>query len=80
VARRQRVEVDDVSIDSEVTLTPTEQRGFKLGVRLDVTLPGITDQELADRLVKAAHRVCPYSEATRGNIDVMLTANGQPVE
>lgn len=80
VVRRQRVEVDDVSIDSEVTLTPTEQRGFKLGVRLDVALPGITDPELADRLVKAAHRVCPYSEATRGNIDVMLTANGQPVE
>jgi lipoyl-dependent peroxiredoxin len=80
IARRERVEVDDVSVASRVTLTPTEERGFKLGVELDVTLPGVSDADQAARLVAGAHKVCPYSNATRGNIDVKLTANGQPVD
>ena len=63
-----------------MTLTPTEERGFKLGVELDVTLPGVGDADQAARLVAGAHKVCPYSNATRGNIDVKLTANGQPVD
>lgn len=80
VARRQRAELGDVSIDSKVSLYPTEERGFKLGVALDVTLPDIADAEQAKEIVAAAHHVCPYSNATRGNIEVKLTANGQPVE
>lgn len=80
VARRQRAEVDDVSIDSRVNLHPTEERGFKLSVELHVTLPQIEDPEQAAAIVAAAHMVCPYSNATRDNIDVTLTANGQPVE
>ncbi len=79
VARRERAEVGDVSIDSRVSLLPTEERGFKLAVELDVTLPQVPDAEQAAELVAAAHKVCPYSNATRGNIDVALTANGQPV-
>lgn len=79
VARRERRELGDVSIDSRVSLFPTEERGFKLGVALDVTLPGLDDPEEARRLVAAAHGVCPYSQATRGNIEVELTANGEPV-
>jgi Ohr subfamily peroxiredoxin len=79
VGRRERAEVGDVSIDSRVSLWPTEERGFKLGVELDVTLPQVEDPELAKKIVEAAHQVCPYSNATRGNIDVTLTANGQPV-
>jgi osmotically inducible protein OsmC len=79
VARRQRVDVGDVAIDSQVSLIPTEDRRFLLGVVLDVTLPSIEDPEQAVALVDAAHQVCPYSNATRGNIDVKLTANGQPV-
>jgi lipoyl-dependent peroxiredoxin len=79
VARRERAEVGDVSIDSKVSLHPTEERGFKLSVRMDVSLPQVTDPEQSARIVAAAHRVCPYSNATRGNIDVELTANGQPV-
>jgi organic hydroperoxide reductase OsmC/OhrA len=46
---------------------------------LDVTLPQVTDPEQAVRLVAGAHEVCPYSNATRGNIDVKLTANGHEV-
>jgi osmotically inducible protein OsmC len=79
VARRQRVDAGDVAIDSQVSLIPTEDRRFVLAVVLDVTLPSITDPEQAVALVEAAHHVCPYSNATRGNIDVTLTANGQPV-
>jgi osmotically inducible protein OsmC len=80
IARRERAEVGDVSIDSKVSLLPTEERGFKLEVELDVSLPQVEDPEQAARIVAAAHQVCPYSNATRGNIDVKLTANGRAVE
>jgi osmotically inducible protein OsmC len=79
VARRQRVEPGDVAIDSQVSLIPTDDRRFVLAVELDVTLPSIEDPEQAVALVEAAHHVCPYSNATRGNIDVKVTANGRPV-
>jgi osmotically inducible protein OsmC len=77
VARRERAEVGDVSIDSRVSLFPTEERGFKLAVDLDVTLPQVTDSEQAKRIVAAAHQVCPYSNATRGNVEVALSVNGE---
>ncbi len=80
VARREKAEVGDVSIDASVVLLPTPERGFKVGVSLDVSLPQVDDIEVAKRIVAAAHTVCPYSNATRGNIDVALTANGEPVE
>jgi lipoyl-dependent peroxiredoxin len=79
VARRQRIDAGDVAIDSQVSLIPTEDRRFILAVALDVTLPSVEDPEQAVALVEAAHQVCPYSNATRGNIDVELIANGQPV-
>jgi Ohr subfamily peroxiredoxin len=79
VGRRERAEVGDVSIDSKVSLFPTEERGFKLAVELDVTLPQVTDSEQAKRIVAAAHRVCPYSNATRGNVEVALSVNGEPL-
>ncbi len=80
VARRTKDDVGELAIDSKVMLLPTEERGFKLAVELDVSLPAIEDAAKAIELVRAAHRVCPYSNATRGNIDVALTANGQPVD
>jgi osmotically inducible protein OsmC len=79
IGRRERVEVGDVSIDSKVSLITTENRGFTVAAELDVTLPQVPDPEQAVRIVAAAHEVCPYSNATRGNIDVKLTANGQEV-
>jgi lipoyl-dependent peroxiredoxin len=79
VGRREKAEVGDVSIDSKVSLITTEERGFNVAVALDVTLPQVQDAEEAKRIVAEAHKVCPYSNATRGNIDVTLTANGQPV-
>lgn len=79
IARRDRAEVGDLSIDSRVSLLPTEQRGFQLAVELDVSMPQVQDSEQAIRIVAAAHQVCPYSAATRGNVEVKLTANGHVV-
>jgi lipoyl-dependent peroxiredoxin len=78
VARRRDASADDVSIASKVALGPGENRSFTLAVELDVTLPQVEGDD-ADDLVRAAHEVCPYSNATRGNIDVALIANGRPV-
>jgi lipoyl-dependent peroxiredoxin len=80
IGRREHAEVGDVSIDSRVSLSPNEDRGFQLAVALDVTLPQVADPTEAARIVAAAHQVCPYSNATRGNIEVTLTANGQRVD
>lgn len=79
VARRERVELGDVSIDSQVGLIAGDDRRFTVSVRLDVTLPQVKDADQAARIVAAAHDVCPYSNATRGNIEVILTANGRDV-
>jgi osmotically inducible protein OsmC len=78
VARRKKLETGDVSIDSQVMLVTTEERAFTVAVALDVSLPSIEDADAVE-LVRAAHKVCPYSNATRGNIEMTLTANGQPV-
>ncbi|HEX4010031.1 MAG TPA: organic hydroperoxide resistance protein [Solirubrobacteraceae bacterium] len=80
VGRREHLELGDVSIDSKVSLITTEERGYNVAVGLDVTLPDIADAEQAKSIVAAAHKVCPYSNATRGNVEVTLTANGQPVD
>jgi osmotically inducible protein OsmC len=80
VARRAKLEAGDVGIDSKVSLSPDGKGGFQLGVELDVSLPSVEDGQAAKDLVKAAHQVCPYSNATRGNIEVVLTANGEPVD
>jgi osmotically inducible protein OsmC len=79
VGRRERADLGSVSIESEVSLITTENRGFNVAVGLDVTLPGIDEAERAISIVAAAHLVCPYSNATRGNVEVTLKANGHPV-
>jgi Ohr subfamily peroxiredoxin len=78
VARRKKLEAGDVEIDSRVDLVTGEDRSFTVAVELAVTLPSVGDDEAVE-LVAAAHKVCPYSNATRGNIDVKLSANGAPV-
>jgi osmotically inducible protein OsmC len=80
VARRAKADTGDAAIDSKVLLSPDGKGGFLLGVQLDVTLPSVADSATAVELVRAAHQVCPYSNATRGNIEVGLTANGQAVD
>ena len=60
----------DVAIDSEVDLGPTGQ-AYGIAVRLNISLPGM-DRAQAQQLVDTAHQVCPYSNATRNNIDVKI--------
>ena len=62
---------DDLSIDASVDLGKLGQ-GYGVAVRLNISLPGM-DRAAAQALVDAAHQVCPYSNATRGNIDVTIT-------
>jgi len=76
VARRRHVEAGEVTIDSAVGLLPTGDGGFRLTVTLDVSVPGVPDREAASELVRGAHEVCPYSNATRGNVDVELLLEG----
>lgn len=61
----------DASVTGEVGIGPNERGGFGLTVQLQVALPGI-DRDAAQALVDKAHEVCPYSNATRGNIDVRI--------
>ncbi|MEU8619188.1 organic hydroperoxide resistance protein [Streptomyces sp. NPDC048623] len=75
VARRGGLTADDAEIDASVSLLPADGGRFRLGVELRVTLPSVTDEQAAT-LVRTAHQVCPYSHATRDNIDVALTVNG----
>jgi lipoyl-dependent peroxiredoxin len=76
LGKRENLQADDAVIDATVALIPNENGTFRLGAELNVTLPSIDDAQRAADLVRAAHQVCPYSSATRGNIDVVLTANG----
>jgi osmotically inducible protein OsmC len=64
----------DASINAAVGIGPNAQGGFGLTVTLAVSTPGM-DQAAAQAVVDKAHQVCPYSNATRGNIDVTLTVN-----
>jgi osmotically inducible protein OsmC len=62
----------DTSVSGEVGIGPNGNGGFGLKVHLTITLPGL-ERSVAESLVAKAHEVCPYSNATRGNIEVTLT-------
>jgi Ohr subfamily peroxiredoxin len=75
VGAAQKIKVpDDVSITSEVGIGPMSGKAgaFSISVAMKINLPGF-ERAAAEALVAAAHQVCPYSNATRGNIDVTLT-------
>jgi lipoyl-dependent peroxiredoxin len=72
VARQSKSSVDGTTVTARVSLHRSNP-GFVLSVQLVANMPGFTQSE-ADELVAKAHQVCPYSNATRGNIDVDLTA------
>jgi organic hydroperoxide reductase OsmC/OhrA len=79
VARGRNLDVSDSRITSRVGLGPTGRGGFTLSVSLDLHAPQLSAEQAAD-LMARAHERCPYSNATRGNIDVQLTVDGQPLE
>ena len=74
VAAKQKITLpQDLSVDAEVDLGPVGQ-AYGIAVRMNIHLPGM-DAAAARQLVDTAHQVCPYSNATRGNIDVQLNVN-----
>jgi lipoyl-dependent peroxiredoxin len=79
VARGRNLDVSDSRITSRVGLGPTGRGGFTLSVSLDLHAPQLSAEQAAD-LMARAHERCPYSNATRGNIDVQLTVDGHPLE
>lgn len=72
VARAKKVTITKSKVTSEVTLGSKDDGGFQIAVRLGVSLPEL-DRGTAEELVAAAHLVCPYSNATRGNVQVDLS-------
>ncbi len=71
VAGKMKVSLPpDMAIDAEVDLGPSEG-GYALAARLSISLPGVAD-DVAERLVEGADEICPYSRATRGNVDVAI--------
>ena len=75
VAELKKVPVTDATVAAEVSLNK-DDNGFFLSATLNVSIPSL-DSSQAEMLVKEAHKVCPYSKATRGNIEVTLKVNDQ---
>ncbi|MBS7565584.1 organic hydroperoxide resistance protein [Mucilaginibacter sp. Bleaf8] len=72
IIRMEKVQTGTTAVTAEVSIMKQDNGGFNLAVKLDVEIPGV-DREAALELVKKAHAVCPYSNATRGNIEVALS-------
>lgn len=79
VARGRKLDASDSRIASTVGMGPTGEGGFTLQVSLDLHAPGISRED-AIELMERAHERCPYSNATRGNIEVALMVDGEPIE
>jgi lipoyl-dependent peroxiredoxin len=74
VGGQEKADVSDSAVGARVSIGQLDNGGFGLAVELEVTLPNV-DQETAQALTEKAHQVCPYSNATRGNIDVKLVVS-----
>jgi osmotically inducible protein OsmC len=72
VGRKDKLDTTDAGVSASVGIGPNDEGGYGLAVELDVYIPRV-GREQADELIEAAHHVCPYSNATRGNIPVKLT-------
>ena len=71
VARSAKADLGDSTVGAKVSIGPNDAGGFQLEVTLEVVIPDLPHDQ-AQELVEQAHQVCPYSNATRGNIDVHL--------
>ncbi|MBW3129421.1 organic hydroperoxide resistance protein [Hymenobacter profundi] len=80
VARQAKVNVANISVDAQVNLFMDDQQLPTLSAKLAVNLPHAT-QEQAEEIVRSAHQTCPYSRATRGNmeVDLVVTTNAAPI-
>jgi Ohr subfamily peroxiredoxin len=73
----KNISMKDATVKAEVSLN-SDQDGYYIGAVLDVSIPGVDIAEV-EKLVEAAHQICPYSKATRGNIEVTLKVNNHPL-
>ncbi|WP_374458330.1 organic hydroperoxide resistance protein [Nocardioides sp. SR21] len=71
VAGQAKVDTTDSEVVADVSLGSNDAGGFELAVRLEVSVPNV-EEDVVRQLVEQAHQVCPYSNATRGNIDVAI--------
>jgi Ohr subfamily peroxiredoxin len=74
VIRTEKVNAGTTTVTAEVSIGKLEAGGYGLAVTLEVEVPGV-ERGLAEQLVEKAHHICPYSNATRGNIEVKLVVN-----
>jgi osmotically inducible protein OsmC len=72
VARAKKITLADTAITVDVGVGPNGQGGYGLTISIEAELPGL-DETTARDVLEAAHQVCPYSNATRGNVDVQLS-------
>ena len=79
VAQGRRLDASDSQITARVGIGPTGHGGFGLQVALDLRAPHLSTAEAAHLMARADER-CPYSNATRGNIEVILSVGGTPIE
>jgi len=79
VAKKENAPVSKIAIHADVALHQDEEKGFFISVVLNADLEGV-DEATAQHLVSKAHHVCPYSKATRGNIEVELRVNQKPLD
>lgn len=79
VAKKQGIAPAEIKVEADVELNQDDNNGYFIAATLNVTLDGV-DDATAKQLVEAAHQVCPYSKATRGNIEVTLKVKGQQLQ
>ncbi len=78
IAKKENAAIRNVEVHSEVSLNQGDD-GYSIGVTLNIVMPGLDAAE-AEKIVRAAHGICPYSKATRGNVDVVLKVNSEPLK
>jgi osmotically inducible protein OsmC len=79
LARMQKISAKEFTVDCRVDLGANEDGSFDIAAHLDAHLPEI-ERDKAHQLVRSAHKRCPYSRATRGNIDVEVLVEGEPID
>jgi len=79
VAQGRKLDASDSTVTARVGIGPTGRGGFGLAVALDLHAPDLSRLD-AEELMRRAHALCPYSNATRGNVDVKLSVDGAPLD
>ncbi|MCC9043835.1 organic hydroperoxide resistance protein [Myroides sp. M-43] len=74
VIKQNKITTEETSVTAKVTIGQLEDGGFGLTAELHANIPGVT-LEQAQKLIESAHQICPYSNATRGNMQVKLTVS-----